>query len=119
MNQLQMFAQTKIGLLIVLTVAAGLEVYGDSCFQNALYLRSGARRAVWFIAGTAVLAAYSLFLNSSRLDFGRLLGVYVVLFFVMAQIIAAVKFGEQLSLRVLAGGALIVAGGVVMLPWRL
>lgn len=118
MNFFQTFAQTKAGLFFVLAAAATLEVYGDSCFQDALYLRSGTRRLLWFILGTAVLACYSLFLNSSRVDFGKLLGIYVVVFFLMAQITAAVKFGQRPTPPILVGGGLIVMGGIVMSLWH-
>jgi hypothetical protein len=53
------------------------------------------RRAGWFLAGAAVLVCYSLFLNSSKVDFGKLLGVYVVLFFLVAQIMAKLQFHQS------------------------
>jgi hypothetical protein len=38
----------------------------------------------------------------------------VVLFFLLAQIVARVRFGQTPTLPVLFGGALIVAGGVII-----
>lgn len=49
-----------------------------------------------------------------RWNFGRLLGVYVVLFFLCAQVIAKLKFGQAPSIPVVAGGALITAGGLII-----
>ena len=60
------------------------------------------------------LAAYGLVVNAPRWEFGKLLGVYVVLFFLLAQIVARVKFGQAPTLPILIGGALIVAGGVTI-----
>ena len=47
-------------------------------------------------------------------DFGRLLGVYVVFFFVVAQLISWLVFHQPPSTAVLVGGAFIVVGGAVM-----
>ena len=104
----------RAGALLLLAVAAFLEAYGDSCFQSALYRASGMSRALAFLGGAVSLAAYGLVVNAPRWEFGKLLGVYVVLFFLLAQIVARVKFGQAPSLSILIGGALICAGGVVI-----
>ncbi len=105
------------GTLLILLVAAFLEAYGDSSFQTALYRSSGMTRALAVLSGAASLAAYGLVVNTPRWDFGRLLGVYVVLFFVLAQVLARVRFGQTPTWPVFAGGALIVAGGAVISFW--
>jgi drug/metabolite transporter superfamily protein YnfA len=115
---LHQLVATPLGAFAVLAIAAYLEVYGDACFSSAIWQSTGTRRLLWFFAGTAVLAAYSLFLNSSQLDFGRLLGIYVVLFFVVAQLVAKFKFHQSPTPPIYAGGALIVLGGLVMTLWR-
>jgi drug/metabolite transporter (DMT)-like permease len=51
-------------------------------------------------------------------DFGKLLGVYVTLFFLVAQLIAWIFFHETPSRAVVAGGALILSGGAVITWWR-
>ncbi len=107
-----------MGAFAILALAAYLEVYGDACFQSGLYQSSGARRWLWFGAGAVTLVAYSLFLNSSQIDFGKLLGIYVVLFFVIAQVVAKVKFHQSPTAPIYAGGALIVLGGLVMTFWK-
>lgn len=104
----------RSGALVVLTLAAFLEAYGDSCFQSALYRSGGMARVLAFAGGAASLAAYGLVVNAPRWEFGRLLGAYVVLFFLLAQIVARVRFGQTPTLSVLVGGALIVAGGAVI-----
>ena len=104
----------RSGALFLLAIAAFLEAYGDSCFQSALYRVSGMSRALAFVGGAVSLAAYGLMVNAPRWEFGRLLGVYVVLFFLLAQIVARVKFGQSPTLPILIGGAFIVAGGVII-----
>jgi len=107
-----------IGAYVVLAFAAFLEVMGDACFQSGLYKSTGVERAMWFAGGTAVLAFYGLFVNLPPWDFGKLLGVYVVLFFVVAQIVAKVRFGQTPTPPILLGGAFIVVGGLVMTFWK-
>jgi len=102
------------GPLLILLLAACLEVFGDSSFQTALYRSSGISRTLAFLCGAASLAAYGLVVNAPRWDFGKLLGVYVVLFFLVAQVVARVRFGQAPTLPVLVGGTLIVAGGLII-----
>ena len=116
-----LFAQliaTPFGAFLVLGLAAYLEVYGDACFSSGLWHATGPRRLYWFAAGTAVLIGYSLFLNSSQIDFGKLLGIYVALFFVVAQLVAKFKFHQSPTPPIYAGGALIILGGFVMTFWK-
>src|SRR5262252_3810962 len=107
----------RSGPFLILIVAAVLEAYGDSCFQSGLYRASGIGRILAFVGGTLSLAAYGLVVNSPRWDFGKLLGIYVVLFFLLAQVIARVRFGQAPTSAIFAGGALIVAGGAVITLW--
>ena len=118
MNFLDRFVSYPLGAFAALSVAAFLEVFGDSFFQTAFYRSSGVGRVMALVAGVAVLAAYGSVVNVPRWDFGKLLGVYVALFFVMAQIVARVRFGQAPTPPIYAGGALIVAGGLVMAFWR-
>ena len=104
----------RSGALFLLSVAAFLEVYGDSCFQSALYRATGMTRALAFAGGAVSLAAYGLIVNAPRWEFGKLIGVYVVIFFLLAQIVARIRFGQTPTPGILIGGALIVAGGVVI-----
>jgi hypothetical protein len=69
------------------------------------------------VLGGVVLAGYGFFLNLSPLDWGRLIGGYVATFFVVAQLTNLIAFKTTPSL-VLVGGALIVAGGLVITVWR-
>ena len=106
------------GAIAVFAAAAALEALGDSLFQSGLYRATGLNRAAVLAAGALVLAAYGALVNVPRWDFGRLLGVYVVVFFVAAQIVNRVRFGHAPTPPIYAGGALIVAGGLVMMLWK-
>lgn len=118
MDFLDRLVSNPLGVLSVLTLAAFLEVWGDSFFQVSFYRSSGFGRIAAFVAGVVVLAAYGSVVNVPRWDFGRLLGIYVVLFFLMAQVLAKVRFGQSPTPPIYAGGALIVAGGPVIALWK-
>ena len=118
MNLLDRLVANPFGAFGVLSLAAFLEVYGDSFFQASFYRSSGFGRVLAFLAGVAVLAAYGSVVNVPRWDFGKLLGIYVALFFVMAQIVAKERFGQAPTIPIYAGGSLIVAGGMVIAFWK-
>jgi small multidrug resistance family-3 protein len=118
MNLLDRLVANPLGAFAVLTLAAFLEAYGDSFFQVSFYRSSGFGRVIAFVTGAAVLAAYGSVVNVPRWDFGKLLGVYVVLFFLMAQLLNRVRFGTAPTPPIYAGGALIVAGGLVIGFWK-
>jgi small multidrug resistance family-3 protein len=102
----------SISLLVLLT-AALLEAGGDALVRQGLR-NSGPARAAFFVLGAIVLFAYGFAVNSPNWQFGKLLGIYVVFFFLVAQSIAWLVFHERPSNAVLLGGAFIALGGVVM-----
>ncbi|WP_429955672.1 hypothetical protein ACQW08_10710 [Gluconobacter japonicus] len=106
-----------VWLTVLLIVAAFLEVGGDALVRSGLHT-AGLGRVGYIAAGGAVLLAYGLTVNLPDWDFGRLMGVYVALFFVAAQIVAYFAFGQTLTLPICVGGTLIVLGGAVMTVWR-
>jgi hypothetical protein len=110
MPQFSQIVSSPVGTFAVLTLAAYLEVQGDACFQSGLRRSFGTKQLGWFVAGTLVLVCYSLFLNSSKIEFGKLLGIYVVLFFLVAQIVAKLQFHQSPSKPIYVGGALITVG---------
>ena len=99
---------------LLLFVSAILEAGGDALVRTGLHSTSSFRRIVLFLSGGLVLFAYGYVVNRPPWDFGKLLGVYVVFFFVVAQGIAFFAFGQAPSRGVWVGGALIVAGGVIV-----
>ena len=102
----------------LLLVAACLEAGGDALVRLGLHNHQGTARIGLFFTGAAVLFVYGLSVNAPPSDFGRLLGVYVTLFFVVAQVLNFFVFGAKPDLPILVGGALIVTGGVLMTVWR-
>jgi drug/metabolite transporter (DMT)-like permease len=102
-----------IRLVAALLTAALLEAGG-----NAL-LRQGLARAWWplLVAGIVALGLYGLVVNQSGLDFdfGRLMGCYIVAFFLVSQLLAALIFRDLPSLRIFVGGTLILLGGLTIL----
>lgn len=103
---------------LLLLLAAVLEAGGDALVRVGLHGSALTSRAGFFAAGALVLFAYGVAVNAPPWDFGRLLGVYVTLFFLVAQIINLVVFGARPPLPIYAGGALIMAGGLLMTFWR-
>jgi hypothetical protein len=80
MNVLDKLVQNPLGALAALTLAAFLEAWGDSFFQAGFYRSAGMGRVLALVAGAIVQSAYGSVVNVPRWDFGKLLGVYVVLF---------------------------------------
>ena len=117
-NLLNRLVSNPLGMFGLLALAAALEAWGDSFFQTSFYRASGFGRALAFIVGVVVLACYGSVVNLPRWDFGKLLGVYVTLFFVVAQIVAWIRFGQTPTTPIYAGGALIVTGGLVIAFWQ-
>lgn len=118
MSLLSRFVSNPFSSAVLLAFAAFLEAWGDSFFQVSLHRSSGAARVLAWLTGALVLAGYGTVVNLPKWDFGKLLGVYVVLFFVVAQILAKVRFGQSPTLPIYAGGSLIVLGGAVVAFWR-
>lgn len=104
--------------LLVLLGAAVLEAGGDAIVRRGLHADSMVARLALILAGGVVLMAYGVSVNLPSWDFGRLLGIYVTLFFLVAQIINGAVFGVAPSLPILLGGALIISGGLIMTFWR-
>jgi drug/metabolite transporter (DMT)-like permease len=99
------------GLLIL---AAALEIGGDALFRWGL---KGGRWA-GLALGAILLAGYGLSVNLPGWNFGRLLGVYIAVFFTLSQIVAVAVFRESIPLPSIVGGALILTGGILIAVWR-
>ena len=97
--------------LAALVLAAVLEIGGDAAIRQGL-LRSA---WPWVALGGAILMAYGLVVNANRaVAFGRLMGLYIAVFFVVSQCMSFVLFDERPATSLTLGGALIVAGGLVI-----
>jgi drug/metabolite transporter superfamily protein YnfA len=100
-----------MSLLLLLPLAAILEVGGDALIRLG-FTGGGAR---WLALGALLLVSYGVVVNGNpRVDFNRVLGIYIAVFFVVSQLAGATLFGERPSPGLLLGGSLIVAGGLVI-----
>ena len=86
--------------------------------RGALHAPGALRKGFLFLAGAVVLTAYGYVVNTPSWDFGRLLGIYVVFFFVVAQLIGWLVYHQTPTPAVWVGGGLIVSGGAVMTWFR-
>ena len=100
--------------MVLLFLAAALESGGDALMRSGIHSRTITQRSLFLIAGGLVLAAYGYIVNVPPWQFGRLLGVYVTIFFLVAQSIAWLAFAEKPSTSVILGGILILAGGLIV-----
>jgi len=105
-------------ILGLLSLAAAMESGGDALARAGLHAGAGAGRFGFLGAAAVVLFAYGITVNLPPWDFGKLLGVYVAMFFVVAQVINYFWFEMKPSVPIFVGGALIVAGGMVITFWR-
>jgi drug/metabolite transporter superfamily protein YnfA len=104
----------KALIVSLLVVAALLEAGGDALVRLGLRSSAGVPRLLYFLAGAAVLFFYGCAVNTPPWDFGRLLGLYVVFFFLVAQVVSWLVFHQKPSPAVLIGGAFIAVGGIVI-----
>jgi len=103
---------------LLLLAAATLEVFGDAFFQSAVHRSTGLWRWIFLAGGGATLSIYGLVVNLPHWNFGKLLGVYVVFFFVIAQIVARVRFHQPINLPTVVGGLMIAVGGLIISFWK-
>ena len=96
--------------LAILILAAALEVGGDALVRIGLRGPS-----YWLAAGALVLFAYGVLVNQSGVDFNRLMGIYIAVFFLVSQAISLIIFKQVPDDRIILGGGFIVTGGLVIL----
>jgi drug/metabolite transporter superfamily protein YnfA len=106
------------GAFVLLILAALLEAFGDSLFQSGIYRYEGVARVFFFISGSVVLVLYGFTINGPPWDFGRLLGVYVAVFFLVSQVLAKIRFNQSPTMPIYVGGTLITTGGIIIAFWR-
>jgi drug/metabolite transporter superfamily protein YnfA len=105
---------SRIVTVLILLAAAVLEAGGDALIRAGLHTNAARPRILMFGAAAIILFAYGCTVNAPPWDFGKLLGLYVVFFFVIAQLLSWLVFKQAPSTMVLVGGTLIVAGGIVI-----
>jgi small multidrug resistance family-3 protein len=105
---------SRTSALCVLLLAAILEAGGDAIVRFGLHASPGPTRVGLLGSGAIVLFSYGYLVNTPPWDFGRLLGIYVVFFFVVAQVISWLAFHQAPTRPVYIGGAFIVLGGLIL-----
>ncbi|HEY2380198.1 MAG TPA: hypothetical protein VGK48_03350 [Terriglobia bacterium] len=100
--------------LLLLFTAALFEAGGDALVRSGMRAPVTATKVIFFLAGAVVLFAYGYVVNSPSWDFGRLIGVYIVFFFIIAQLINWLVFHQPPGRALVIGGAFIVAGGAII-----
>ncbi len=104
--------------VLFLIIATLLEVSGDAVVRMALHDHAGPARVALFVAGAALLFGYGALLNLAPLEFGRVVGLYIATLFVIWQVINFIVFRGVPTLPTVLGGALVVAGGLIVTYWR-
>jgi small multidrug resistance family-3 protein len=96
--------------LVILILAAALEVGGDALVRMGL-----GGRSYLIGAGAITLLMYGIVVNKSGLDFNRVMGLYIAIFFVVSQIISFILFRQIPDDRLILGGGFIIAGGLLIM----
>lgn len=106
----------KIFLFVL--AATVFEATGDAIVRVALHHPSHAARAGLFLVGGLLLTLYGTSLNLAPVEFAAVTGIYIATLFVVFQITNYVFFRIAPTSAVVVGGALIVAGGLVVALWK-
>ncbi|GAC1707889.1 MAG: hypothetical protein NVS9B7_22140 [Flavisolibacter sp.] len=104
--------------LFFLLIATILEVTGDAVIRKSIYNHTGAARVGLMLMGAILVFGYGFTLNLAPVAFGKVVGLYIATLFVVWQIISFITFRELPSLPMVVGGALVIAGGLIITFWR-
>ena len=107
-----------IPIPLLLLIATSLEVSGDAVVRLAIYNYAGRARIAVLLVGAALLLGYGSSLNTVPVEFGRVVGLYIAILFIVWQIINFMVFRALPGLPVWVGGALVIFGGLLVTFWR-
>jgi small multidrug resistance family-3 protein len=107
-----------VPILVLLLIATTLEASGDAIVRMAIYNHVGYIRIGLFLIGATLLLGYGSFLNLTPLDFGRVVGLYIAMLFVVWQLVNLIAFRSIPTIPTLVGGALVIAGGAIISLWK-
>src|SRR3954462_2186566 len=97
--------------------ATTLEASGDALVRIGLFERVGLVRIAILLIGAVLLFGYGVLLNLAPLPFERVVGMYIATLFLVWQIVSFFTFRSVPNVPILLGGALIVAGGLIVSFW--
>src|SRR3954468_3596 len=104
----------NLSAFIFLVIATTLEVTGDALVRLGIHNHAGTTRLELFLVGAALLFGYGFSLNLAPVEFRQVVGLYIATLFVVWQVINFAFFRTTPTLPILIGGALIVAGGLIV-----
>jgi len=99
-----------IFLWLIFVVAAALEVAGDAVTRMGLR----GKGILFILAGTLMLGAYGIVVNTVKWDFSKLLGVYVAVFALISVLAGRFVFNENVPAATWIGLAVIILGGMII-----
>ena len=71
-----------------------------------------------FACGAALLLGYGSFVNLAPINFNQVVGLYIATLFIVWQVISFVAFRAVPNLPIVCGGALVIAGGLIITFWK-
>jgi drug/metabolite transporter superfamily protein YnfA len=96
--------------LLVMIVAAALEVGGDALIRRGL-TNAG---PMLIVAGFVTLGSYGIVVNQLALDFSVLLGAYVGVFAIVSVLFGRLVFAERVAQTTWIGlGIVLIGSGVI------
>ena len=95
-------------------LATVLEASGDAIIRLSLQSHTFTARLTFFFLGSVLLASYGTSLNLAPVDFASVTGLYVATLIVVFQVANYLFFHATPTPAVVAGCALVVAGGLVI-----
>jgi hypothetical protein len=107
-----------IRVFLFLLVATSLETFGDAIVRIGIGQTAWLPRSGLFLAGAVLLFGYGLSLNLAPIEFNRVVGLYIATLFVVWQVVNLIVFRTSPAMPVWLGGALIVAGGLIVTFWE-
>ena len=94
--------------------ATTLEATGDAIVRIGIGRHAWPVRCLLFLAGAVLLFGYGLSLNLAPVAFGRVVGVYVAMLFLVWQVVNFIAFRSRPGAPTYIGGAFILIGGMIV-----
>jgi small multidrug resistance family-3 protein len=108
----------KIALVGFLIVATSLEAVGDAVVRMGIAQNAWLPRCLLFLAGAVLLFVYGLSVNLAPVEFGRVVGLYIAMLFIVWQIVNWIVFRSLPDAPIFVGGVLIIVGGAIVTLWK-
>jgi hypothetical protein len=107
-----------VKIVLFLIAATSLETFGDAIVRLGIGQTAWLPRSGLFLAGAILLFGYGLSVNLAPVEFGRVVGLYIAILFIMWQLVNLIVFRSPPGMPVLFGGLLIVVGGLIVTFWE-